>query len=202
VSPAGAALSAPRAAFHDLQEDDLALEALMMRYRDGDDTAFRALHAAVAPRLRVQLLRLTRDRVLTEDLLQMTFVKVHRHRASYVEGSPPLPWFATIARRTYMDERRQMRRRGHARSVSLDDAGAMLSSEDPTEHCSITELEERFRRAIAALPEQQRVALLLTKIDGLSLVAAAGALNTTPAAVKLRSHRASARLRMVLTAAA
>src|SRR5262245_24980211 len=83
---------------------------LMERYCDGDASAFRALYALVAPRLHGYLLRMARDRAAADDLLQLTFLKVHRARAAYVRGADPLPWLYAIAHRTFLDEVRRKKR--------------------------------------------------------------------------------------------
>src|SRR5215468_263516 len=83
---------------------------LMTRYCEGDAGAFRALYALVAPRLLGYLLKMARERALAEDLLQQTFLKVHRARAGYVRGADPLPWIYAIAHRTFIDEARKHQR--------------------------------------------------------------------------------------------
>ncbi|TMQ15490.1 MAG: RNA polymerase sigma factor [Deltaproteobacteria bacterium] len=83
---------------------------LMQRYCDGDAGAFRELYALVAPRLLGYLVKMTRDRALADDLLQQTFLKVHRARSAYVRGADPLPWIYSIAHRTFIDEARRHRR--------------------------------------------------------------------------------------------
>src|SRR5690349_22224189 len=83
---------------------------LMQRYQDGDAAAFRELYALVAPRLLGYLLKMARSRAVADDLLQQTFLKVHRARAAYVRGADPLPWIYSIAHRTFIDETRKSRR--------------------------------------------------------------------------------------------
>jgi RNA polymerase sigma factor (sigma-70 family) len=83
---------------------------LMQRYCDGDAGAFRELYALVAPRLLGYLMKMTRERALADDLLQQTFLKVHRARAGYVHGADPLPWIYSIAHRTFIDEARKHKR--------------------------------------------------------------------------------------------
>src|SRR5688572_25924343 len=85
------------------------LEWLMQRYVEGDAAAFNELYRKIAPKLFGYLLRVTRDPALAEDLLQTTFVKVHRARNAYLKGAPIVPWILVIARRTFYDERRAPR---------------------------------------------------------------------------------------------
>src|SRR5262252_2038300 len=83
---------------------------LMQRYCEGDAGSFRALYALVAPKLLGYLIKMARTRAVAEDLLQQTFLKVHRARAAYVRGADPLPWIYAIAHRTFIDEARKHKR--------------------------------------------------------------------------------------------
>src|ERR1700744_3960624 len=83
---------------------------LMARYCDGDASAFRELYALASPKLLGYLMKMARSRALAEDLLQQTFLKVHRARAAYVRGADPLPWIYAIAHRTFLDELRKGKR--------------------------------------------------------------------------------------------
>src|SRR5512133_1945276 len=83
---------------------------LMQRYCDGDASAFRELYALVAPRLLGYLMKMARSKALADDLLQQTFLKVHRARGAYVRGADPLPWIYSIAHRTFIDDARKMKR--------------------------------------------------------------------------------------------
>ena len=50
------------------------------------------------------------DKAAAEDMLQLTFLKVHEARDSYVLGANPIPWIYTIAHRTSLDEIRKRKR--------------------------------------------------------------------------------------------
>jgi RNA polymerase sigma-70 factor, ECF subfamily len=160
------------------------LEELMERYVDGDAAAFEQLYQNVSPKLLGYLLRLTRHRERAEDLLQITFAKIHRARASYLRGAPLLPWVLSIARRSFFDERRAAK----SRSEDLSSDGT-LPEPRHEEDVVPNDLSEALERALDAMPEAYREAIQLTKITGLSMVEAADVLGTTPTAVKLRVHR-------------
>src|SRR3569623_3261502 len=83
---------------------------LMQRYQAGAATAFRELYALVAPRMLGYLNKLAKSRAGAVDLLQQTFLKIHRARGAYVPGADPLPWFYSIAHRTFLDEARKTAR--------------------------------------------------------------------------------------------
>ena len=177
---------------------------LMRRYCDGDPAAFHALYALVAGKVLAYLVGLAGERAAAEDLLQLTFLKLHQARASYVRGANPVPWIYTIAHRTFLDEARR-RKRSRTRltadggapegaTAGLDGIGVDARSDEPGDNAAAQEA----LAALSQLPQRQREALLLTKIHGRSLAEAAATTGTTPGAIKLRAHRAYVTLRGIL----
>lgn len=176
---------------------------LMQRYCDGDAGAFRELYALVAPRLLGYLLKMTRERALAEDLLQQTFLKVHRARQAYVRGADPLPWIYSIAHRTFIDAARKHKRAvvrvGEVEDLPEVPAGLTgESAERRDEDRADPELVSAALDALAELPDQQREAVVLTKLDGRSVAEAAAIAGTTTGAMKVRAHRGYEALRRLL----
>lgn len=156
----------------------------MEAYVGGNLAAFDEMYRRVSPSIFSYLLRLTRDRPRAEDLLQTTFIKVHRARSSYILGAPLIPWLLAIARRAFLDERRMKK----SRYEDLSQDGKLPEQSQAAEAVS-DDVSDALARALDLLPENYRDAIHLTKITGLSLTEAADVLETTPAAVKLRVHR-------------
>jgi RNA polymerase sigma-70 factor (ECF subfamily) len=176
------------------QSDDA--DAAMDRYAAGDNAAFGLVYDALAPRLYGYLLRQARDRARAEDLLQQTFLHMHRARDRFIPGAEVTPWAFAIARRLLIDTLRR-----NKREVPEDDGAAeAVASADPgaDELFEASELAGRLRRELARLPQSQRAAFELIKDEGLSMAEAAAVLGTTVAAVKLRAHRAYEALRGAL----
>jgi RNA polymerase sigma-70 factor (ECF subfamily) len=176
---------------------------LMQRYCDGDAGAFRELYALVAPRLLGYLLKMARERALADDLLQQTFLKVHRARAAYVRGADPLPWIYSIAHRTFIDETRKHKRAvvrvGEAEELPEVRAGLTGESDDRRDDTRADpELVSAALDALAELPPQQREAVVLTKLDGKTVAEAAEIAGTTVGAMKVRAHRGYEALRKTL----
>jgi len=176
---------------------------LMQRYCDGDAGAFRELYALVAPRLLGYLLKMARERALADDLLQQTFMKVHRARAAYVRGADPLPWIYSIAHRTFIDETRKHKRAvvrvGDADELPEVAAGLTGESDDRRDEVrGDPALLAAALDALAELPAQQREAVVLTKLDGKSVAEAAEIAGTTAGAMKVRAHRGYEALRKLL----
>jgi RNA polymerase sigma-70 factor (ECF subfamily) len=177
---------------------------LMQRYQDGDASAFRELYALVAPRLLGYLLKMARSRALADDLLQQTFMKVHRARAAYVRGADPLPWIYSIAHRTFIDETRRSKR-AIVNVAATDDAlpevvaGLDGEANDRRDEPRVDpELAKAALDALSQLPDAQREAVVLTKLDGKSVAEAAEIAGTSVGAMKVRAHRGYEALRKLL----
>lgn len=175
---------------------------LMARYCDGDAAAFRALYALVAPRIHGYLLGMARQRAVADDLLQQTFLKVHRARAAYVRGADPVPWIYAIAHRTFLDEaRRRKRAIVNVGGDALPEVPADLTGQTDDrrdEPRADPELLAATLDALADLPATQREAVVLTKLDGKSIAEAAEIAGTTIGAMKVRAHRGYEALRQLL----
>ena len=175
----------------------------MTRYCAGEPAAFHRLYALLAPRILAYLCGLVGEKAAAEDLLQQTFLKVHEARTAYVRGANPIPWIYTIAHRTCLDEIRR-RKRSRVRLTS-DGTLAAEPAADLTGGSAENHSEPADRDAAGAalaalerLPDNQREALILTKVHGRSHAEAAMITGTTPGAIKLRAHRAYVSLRQML----
>jgi RNA polymerase sigma-70 factor (ECF subfamily) len=179
-----------------------AADAAMERYADGDDAAFEALYDCLAVRLERFIRRHVRDASRSDDLLQETFLRMHRARGTFQPGAAVLPWAFAIARRLVLDDVRRDRR---TPAVVDDDPWQTLPAppaDRPEELAEARQLARRFTDALARLPAGQRTTFELLKQDGLTLVEAAAVLGVTVTAVKLRAHRAYEFLRAALGDAA
>lgn len=160
------------------------LEELMTEFAAGNDIAFDELYRRAAPKLIAAFVRQTGDRAKAEDIVQTTFLKVHRARDRYIPGAAVLPWLHVIAKRSLYDEQRPLSVRLEV--LSRDGSLAELDSPTATGDAENTTL---LREVFTQLPEQYRDAIELTKLTGMSGTEAAELLHTTKAAIKQRVHR-------------
>jgi RNA polymerase sigma-70 factor, ECF subfamily len=174
-------------------------DAAMERYAAGDDAAFGALYDALAARLYRYIRRQVHDPQACDDLLQETFLRMHKARGTFVTGAAVLPWAFAIARRLVIDQARRDRRAprvtGDGDPIPERPAAA---TDHPERTLEARELAQRLTGALARLPESQRTTFELLKEDGLTLAEAAAVLGVTVTAVKLRAHRAYESLRAVV----
>jgi RNA polymerase sigma-70 factor (ECF subfamily) len=176
-----------------------AADAAMERYAQGDDLAFEAVYDALAARLRRYVRRHVPDAARCDELLQETFLRMHRARGTFLAGAAVLPWAFAIARRLVLDESRRSRRTPAV--VHEDDTPASdlpRSGDTPEQLFEAREAARRLTDALARLPESQRAAFGFLKQEGLTVAEAAAALGVTVMAVKLRAHRAYEALRIAL----
>ncbi|MCG5051984.1 MAG: sigma-70 family RNA polymerase sigma factor [Myxococcales bacterium] len=189
-----------------MKRDELTEEALMAAYVAGDGGAFDRLFAALAPRVYGFFMRTFNNQAIAHDLMQTTFLKVHRARKDYQSDRPLRPWLFAIAARVRVDE---LRKRVPGQTELLEDesldAESPLHAEptvSPEEHLDAQARQRKVQEALAALPESQRAIVHLHRFEGLSFAEIATALGTSEGAVKLRAFRAYERLRKQLRALA
>jgi RNA polymerase sigma-70 factor (ECF subfamily) len=179
--------------------DESALNEAMDRYACGDAGAFAGLHRALYPRLYAFLTRMTGSTTLADDLVQETFLRMHRARATFARGNAVLPWAYAIARNVHLDHGRSARLRRTERLPSDPGAEPVDPAADDAESAAIAAQAARtVERVLARIPSAQREAFILIRYEGLSVQDAAAILGATPTAVKLRAFRAYEALRAEL----
>ena len=155
------------------------MDQAMDRYADGDTAAFEVLYDQLSPRIHAFLLHHTRNAALAEDLLQQTFLQIHRNRGHFRSGSPVLPWALAIARRLAIDVGRRSRFEVHEADHAMPESAG--SDPLPDAVASARQLDGRFQAELAKLPESQRTAFLMIREQGLSTAeAAAGSWGRPP----------------------
>ncbi|MEP6652033.1 MAG: sigma-70 family RNA polymerase sigma factor [Myxococcales bacterium] len=177
-------------------------EELMSQYAAGDDIASRQLFALLTPQLRAFFLRSFMDPALADDLMQTTFLRLHRARSSYIPELPLKPWVFTIAASVRRDElRRRYRLPPHVSEVELEQAESRFVGDVTTgrETDGARDIDAA-RAAIERLPESQRAVIHLHCQEELTFEQIAEVLGTTPGAVRVRASRAYERLRRDLRA--
>ena len=138
-------------------------------------------------------LRLTRSPQDAEDLLQETLLRAYRGFASYRPGTNVRAWLFTILHRVRTD---MLRKRGRSpQTTELTDDGPAVVPEHETR---LTSGNEDVQRALAAVPEVFRSALVLRDIEEFSYEEIAGILGVPVGTVMSRIHRGRAHLRRLL----
>jgi len=178
--------------------------ALVQRCAEGDEIAFADL-VAEHQRMVVQLaINLLGDRDEALDLSQEVFLRVFRTIGRFRGQSSLRTWIYRIAVNQARNRHRFWRRRHRADQVSLDahvaSHGDLLSAAalGPDRLLAQKELAARLQQALDALPFDQRTAIVLREVDGLSYEEIAFSLGVAIGTVKSRLTRARHTLRLQL----
>ena len=168
---------------------------LMLACRAGDDVAFGVLFRRWSSPLLRYLERMVGDASAAEELVQETFLRVHRARERYSPDARFSTWLYTIANHLALNELRRPRRQREHRSVEAgngDGEPLVLAGEAPRaeEEIDVRRLGGAVEQALSELPERQRAALWLTAVEGLSYAEVASTLETSEKSVKALVHRA------------
>jgi RNA polymerase sigma factor (sigma-70 family) len=167
-------------------------EQLMTAYAAGDEGAFRELFARYAsPLSRVVRAQGASDDE-SRDLVQQTFLQLHRARRDYRAGEPLRPWLFTIAYNLCRDRWRILGRR---REVPIEQAPTAIDAATPADHLQERRRADLLRAALATLSEDQRRVVEMHWFAGVPLPEVATALGISLSAAKVRAHRAYERLR-------
>ncbi|MFO0959515.1 MAG: sigma-70 family RNA polymerase sigma factor [Isosphaeraceae bacterium] len=171
---------------------------LMLRVREDDNAAFEELVGRYQNRLIGLLAHMIGSRQEAEDLAQEVFLRVYRARKGYKPQARFSTWLFRMATNLASNHLR-----GKGRNpVSADASGARRAVETapgPQGTASAqmrqVELEEIVREAVAALDDDQRLAVLLSKFEEMRYSEIAAVMNRSEAAVKSLLSRARLRLR-------
>ena len=181
---------------------------LMLAFQAGDEGAFADLVEAYSGRVYALLTRFLGPVDRREDLVQDVFLRVLRARERYQPTARFSTWLYRITFNLATNERVRQAPRRHLsldRGVGDEDEGATLGEsvedhrgEAPDESLERLDVVDAVRAAIDALPERQRMALVLAKYDELPYAEIAVVLETSEKAIKSMVHRARENLRVLL----
>jgi RNA polymerase sigma-70 factor, ECF subfamily len=176
---------------------------LMMRAAAGDDECLSQLVRTYKPSIVHYMHRMVRDRAAAEDLAQEVFVRTYRARQSYQPSARFRTWLFHIAMNVALnwirDERHE---RGHLRldQPFEDNRPFILRDANPSAESVLVKesVALEVRRAVEALPDNQRSAVLLHKYECLEYTQIADVMGCSVSAVKSLLFRAYRTLRIHL----
>ena len=166
------------------------LKPLWLRAQSGDEQAYRQALLSIAGRLRAyfrrRLINLPDE---VEDLVQETLLALHLHRDSYDPSQAVSAWVFGIAHHKLIDlHRRRGRREGLHEPI--DGLEEYLMAEESGETLANVDLYKLLEK----LPLAQRLAIELTKLEGLSVAQASARSGISESAIKVQVHRGLKRL--------
>lgn len=172
-----------------------SLEELMASYQNGSMEAFERVFAVLAPPLRRYLYGFVKDAAIAEDLVQETFLQIHRSRHTYTPPRPVKPWVFAIARHTALMELRRRKRRA-PEVLAVEDLPELPVA--PSAHGEAG--KQIVNRALSGIPVVAQEILIMHHVLGFSFREIAATLGLTEGAAKVRAHRALKALRRAIEA--
>jgi RNA polymerase sigma-70 factor (ECF subfamily) len=178
----------------------------MARLAAGHDAALNVLMERHALKLFNYLVRALQNEEDAADLAQETFSRVYQHRARFDSRQKFSTWLYAIASNLVRDRYRWRARHPQVSLDATNDATGNDFSEtlpaagaSPVESAQNEERAAMVRRAVAALPEDLRLPLILAEYEEKSQMEIGAILGCTAKAVELRIHRARQKLRASLS---
>ena len=170
-------------------------EELMLAYCGGDTAAFGELFSRYAPMLERVLRRFGPSKDQLADLVQQTFLQLHRARNDFRPDGESRPWLMTIAFNLAREQWRRARRRPEA---ELDATAESKHAHQPDDQRRF-ELRRDLSHAIQQFPNDQQEVVRLHFVEELSFDEIGEKVGATAGAVRVRAHRGYTALRKLLS---
>ena len=176
---------------------------IMLRVKTGDQSAFEYLVQKYRRPMVSFMYRMARNSAAAEDLAQEVFLRVYRSRETYEASAKFTTWLYRIATNLAVNHARDSRHERPEVQVSLDepddDTGATLELPDSSLNAE-QQLVRRermlaIRRRVEALPQQQRLAVIMHKYQQMDYKQIADVLKKSESATKSLLFRAYETLR-------
>ncbi len=171
------------------------LQGLLIQGLEGDARAYREFLSGLGGYLRAFLVRrLSAMPDDVEDLVQESLLAIHNKRHTYDRKQPLGAWVHAIAKYKLVDF---LRGRGirEALNESIEDVGELFSQAN----VEATEARRDIMKLLDQLPEKQRMPIVHTKLEGLSVEEAAEKTGMSVSAIKVGVHRGLKRLAVLVS---
>lgn len=177
---------------------------LVEQLKKGDENAFRTIVESWQGMVYNTVLGIVQNAQDAEDITQEVFVQVYHSISSFKGDSKFSTWLYRIAVTKSLDHERKKKRKkrfGFVRSIFGEEGDVVVHPPD-FQHPGVTldnkENASVLFKAIAELPENQRIAFTLNKVEGLSYQEVSEIMQTTVSSVESLMHRAKNNLRKKL----
>ncbi len=179
---------------------------VMLRVKAGDDSAFEYLVQKYRRQMISFMYRMSHNSAAAEDLAQEVFLRVYRSRANYEASAKFTTWLYRIATNLAVNHARDTRHERPENTVNLDQPDTETGQTPDVPDSSITVEEAILRRErlaairqkVQALPERQKIAVLMHKYQQMDYKQIAEVLKLSESATKSLLFRAYETLRVQL----
>jgi RNA polymerase sigma-70 factor (ECF subfamily) len=179
---------------------------VMLRVKAGDQSAFEYLVQKYRRPMLSFMYRMAHNTAVAEDLAQEVFLRVYRSRENYEASAKFTTWLYRIASNLAVNHARDTRHQRPENTVSLDepDQETGLTMDLPDNSLTAEEVIVRrerlaaIRQRVQALPERQRIAVIMHKYQQMDYHQIAEVLKLSESAIKSLLFRAYETLRVQL----
>jgi RNA polymerase sigma-70 factor (ECF subfamily) len=172
---------------------------LLHAIKDGDEQALASLYDRYRLILFGLILRILHSQSEAEDVLQEVFLQVWQRASNFEEArGRPFTWLVTLARSRAIDRLRSLGSRDRTANEAGREAEVTGETRDAVDDAIRSEQGETVRRALAALPDEQRSTLVLAYFEGLTQTEIAERLGAPLGTVKTRMRSGMIKLRELL----
>jgi RNA polymerase sigma-70 factor (ECF subfamily) len=176
---------------------------VMLRVAAGDDSAFNYLVEKYRRPMISFMYRMTRNQAVAEELAQEVFLRVYRSRQTYAASAKFTTWLYRIATNLAVNHARDTKHERPENTVNIDEpdteTGMTVDVPDAGLNAEQTILRrermQAIRQRVEALPERQRMAVIMHKYQGLDYKQIAAVLKLSESATKSLLFRAYETLR-------
>jgi len=187
---------------HSNEDDDAINVELMLRVKKGDHDAFEKLVEKYQNAVVGTVAKMLGNNAEAEDIAQQVFIRLWKSAPRYQVKAKFTTFLFTITRNLVFNEtKRKSRKKEHSLEEQEENTFSTFedtTSASPKEEILQHELQCKVDEAIAALPEKQRMAVILKRYEGLSYEQIASVLELSVSAVKSQLFRARTELRNTL----
>lgn len=180
------------------EHGDTSDEQLLAAHVAGDPDAFTELVRRHRDRLYAVALRTTNDPEEAADALQDALISAYRRAGSFRGEAAVTTWLHRIVVNACLDRMRRRRIRPTVPIPDDDPDTGYGELRDPRDDIDRLELRHEIDKALAALPVDQRAAIVLVDVEGLPVADAAEVLGVPEGTIKSRCSRGRARLALAL----
>lgn len=171
---------------------------LIAAHVGGDPTAFETLFVRHRNRLWAVALRTTGDPEEASDGLQDAMISAFRSAGSYRGDAAVTTWLHRVVVNACLDRMRRRRSRPTVPLPGVDPERGHDTLADPHDAIGALELSIELDRALASLPDEQRLAIVLVDVEGYRVDEAAAILGVPSGTIKSRCARGRAKLAVAL----
>jgi len=175
-------------------------EELVEACQAGDASAFDVLVARWEDKIRGAAYRFLGSEEEAKDVAQEAFLKAYRALGGFKREARFSSWLYQIATNLCRDRLRRRQTRAAVSLEELEETGPVIVETRPGAHEQLQQLDlaRLVRRAVHALPEEQREVVILKEYQGLTFLEIAQALDVPVSTAKTRLYRGLGQLRLQL----